>query len=132
MAIKRFRQVRNEADCRIGKRSQQNGHRCRVPEVGLASPVSAALGSNPRIRIPKDLPLTRLANHKAVAPEVGFVGVSRCFLVTYAERFFIGRDNFFVLCDCPNRNIQSSLLAILLSILNHTTIDGALQNVAPS
>ena len=50
-----------------------------------------------------------------MAPEVGFVGASRCFLDTYDEYYSICQDHPFILGDYPNDHIQNSLLKILLT-----------------
>ena len=50
-----------------------------------------------------------------MAPEVGFVGASRCFLGTYDHLFSVGQDNFFILRHYLNHHIQDSLLKLLLT-----------------
>jgi hypothetical protein len=91
-------------------------------------------GTNLRVRIP-----TFSEPGVGPAPKVGIVDTSLCFLSTYDDLFPDSRDNFSVLGDCLNqteaglyqtrnssrlpgmrtylRNIQNSLLAILLTVI---------------
>jgi hypothetical protein len=58
-----------------------------------------------------------LGEHRAsLAPKVGFVGASRCLLDIYDDLFSDCRDNFVMLCECLDENIQNSLLTVLLTV----------------
>ncbi len=49
-------------------------------------------------------------------PEVGFVGVSRCFYDTYDRFYTVCRDKLSLLYDYLIAHIQNSLLAVLLTV----------------
>ena len=91
--------------------------RLRLTPSGLTfwSVCLAALDANPRVRIPNHWRSRASPTIKLLAPEVGVVGASSCCLNIYDECYSVCRDNFFVLCHCPDRNIQNSLLAVLLT-----------------
>jgi hypothetical protein len=83
----------------------------------LAAPFSAGASARTQgVRIPKDWRLRASPTIELLAPEVGFVGASRSVLVTYDDFFPDCRDNFFMLSDCPNEDIQNSLLTVSLTV----------------
>ena len=84
---------------------------CLTLRAELRSICLAVLGSNCVLILPH--PPVRFG----LAPDVGFVGASRCFIDTYDELYPVCRDNFFVLCDCPTGDVQNSLLTVLLTVV---------------